>query len=118
MFGPIAWGIAGLGMGIAYSTLSLVVLEHAGQGSEGTATAAIQRLLLNVLGSALGAGVGGALVAYTSRGDKGVGVGIFWQIMLMLAVLALALFTAQRLPNRTQNLARVGEPENAAPAPG
>ena len=116
VFGPIAWGIAGLGMGIAYSTLSLVVLEHAGQGSEGTATAAIQ--LLNVLGSALGAGVGGALVAYTSRGDKGVGVGIFWQIMLMLAVLALALFTAQRLPNRTQNLARVGEPETAAPAPG
>ena len=47
------------------------------QGSEGTATTAIQ--LLNVLGSALGAGVGRALVAYTSRGDKGVGVGIFWR---------------------------------------
>lgn len=98
VLGPIAWGISGLGMGIAYSTLSLVVLEHAGQGSEGAATAAIQ--LLNVLGSALGAGAGGAFVAYASRTEAGIGNGIFWQTMLMLGVLAVALLAAQRLPDR------------------
>ena len=115
VFSPIAWGIAGLGMGIAYSTLSLVVLEHAGQGSEGTATAAIQ--LLNVLGSALGAGVGGALVAYTSRGDKGVGVGIFWQIMLMLAVLALALLPRSACRTGHKTSPRVGEAGNRHTSP-
>jgi len=112
VLGPVAWGIAGLGMGITYSTLSLIVLEHAGQGSEGAATAAIQ--LLNVLGSALGAGAGGAFVAYASRGETGVGSGIFWQTMLMLGVVALALLTAQRLPNRAQRRAEMGESGTSA----
>jgi MFS family permease len=95
---PLTWGVAGLGMGIAFSTLSLVVLEEAPKGAEGAATAGIQ--LMNVLGSALGTGVGGALVARTDAAGVGVGRGILQQDIVMVAVLVVALLTAQRLPGR------------------
>ena len=98
LLAPIGWGIAGLGMGIAYSTLSLVVLEHAPPGAEWVLTAALQ--LLNVLGGALGTGIGGALVAHASRAEAGIAGAIVRQDLLMIAVLAIALLTAQRLPGR------------------
>jgi len=57
----IAWGVTGLGMGLAYSTATLVVLESAPAGEEGAASSATQ--LANVLGTAVGTGIGGAIVA-------------------------------------------------------
>ncbi len=57
----IAWGLGGLGMGLAYAPLSLIVLGEAAPGSEGMATAALQ--LCEVLGIALGTGAAGAIVA-------------------------------------------------------
>jgi MFS family permease len=60
--GIVAWGIAGLGMGLAYAPLSLTVLGEATPGQEGAATAALQ--LSDVLGIALGTGAAGALVAF------------------------------------------------------
>jgi MFS family permease len=98
LLAPMLWGIAGLGMGIAYSTLSLVVLEHAPHGQEGAATSAVQ--LMNMLGSALGAGIGGAVIAHTTTGGQGPGAGIVHQSILMLIVLGVALLAAQRLPSR------------------
>jgi MFS family permease len=95
---PLAWGIAGLGMGIAYSTLSLVVLEDAVPGEEGSATAALQ--LMNVLGSALGAGIGGAIIAQAGASSANVGAALIRQDLLMIAALAIGLLTAQRLPGR------------------
>ena len=55
------WGVAGLGMGLAYTTLGLSMLELAEPGQEGDASASLQ--LASVLGSGLGAGIGGALIA-------------------------------------------------------
>ncbi len=60
--GILGWAIAGLGMGVAYAPLSLTVLGEAAPGQEGAATSALQ--LSDVLGIALGTGVGGALVAF------------------------------------------------------
>ena len=57
----LAWGVAGLGMGLAYASLSLVVLAEAPAGAEGMASAALQ--LCDTLGVALGTGVAGAIVA-------------------------------------------------------
>jgi MFS family permease len=57
----VAWGLGGLGMGLSYAPLSLIVLGEATPGSEGMATAALQ--LCEVLGIALGTGAGGAIVA-------------------------------------------------------
>jgi MFS family permease len=90
---PIAWGVAGLGMGLAYSTISLVVLETAPPGQEGTAASAMQ--LANVLATALGTGVGGVLV-----GAAGATGGITIQSVLMIGIAALAVVAALRMPDR------------------
>ena len=55
------WGVAGFGMGLSYSTPSLVVLREAPPHEQGAATAGLQ--LSDVLGASLGTGIGGALVA-------------------------------------------------------
>lgn len=98
----IAWGIAGLGMGIAFSTLSLVVLEEAPAGAEGAATAGVQ--LTNVLGSALGAGIGGTLVARANTQGGNIATGIIRQDILMVLALVVALVAAQRLPGRNPSV--------------
>ncbi|HEY0602248.1 MAG TPA: MFS transporter [Herpetosiphonaceae bacterium] len=95
---PLAWALAGLGMGVAYSTLSLVVLEHAQDGQEGRATAGLQ--LMNMLGSAIGTGIGGAFIAHSST-TSGTGSGVLRQDLLMLAVVGLAVLAAYRLPTRS-----------------
>jgi MFS family permease len=94
-FASFAWGLAGLGMGLAYSTLSLVVLESVQPGQEGEATGGLQ--LLNVLGSALGTGVGGAFIARVDV-QQGPAGGILLQNLLMAGMLGLAVLVARRLP--------------------
>jgi hypothetical protein len=74
--GVLAWGVAGLGMGLAYAPLSLIVLGEAPPGAEGTAAAALQ--LAETLGVALGTGASGALIA---AGDA-----IGWPLATALAV--------------------------------
>jgi MFS family permease len=66
--GIVAWTLAGFGMGLSYSPLSLTTLREAPPGGEGAATSGLQ--LSDNLGTALGAGVGGALIAF------GVGAGL------------------------------------------
>jgi MFS family permease len=91
----IAWALAGLGMGIAYSTASLVVIETAEPGREGAASASIQ--LAEALGIALGTGVTGALVALNARGALGLAPGIVVADVLMLMVLVLGVLAARRM---------------------
>lgn len=55
-----AWTIAGLGMGLAYAPISMLVLNETAAAEQGAATSALQ--LSDVLGAALGSGVGGAIV--------------------------------------------------------
>jgi len=59
--GVVGWALAGLGMGLCYPIVTLTVLRQAATGQEGAATASLQ--LFDVLGNALGSGLGGALVA-------------------------------------------------------
>jgi MFS family permease len=94
----LGWGVAGLGMGVAFSTLSLVVLEAAQPGQEGTASAALQ--LANVLGVAFGAGIGGVIVGSADAGAAVSLTRIALQDGLMIGALALAALAALRLPNR------------------
>src|SRR5437762_1798388 len=60
----VAWGVGGLGMGLAYSTLSLVVLVTAPKDQVGSASASME--LSAVLGEALGTGLGGVIIAFTA----------------------------------------------------
>jgi MFS family permease len=92
-----AWALAGLGIGTAYSPLSVTTLDRAAAGEEGRATSALQ--LCDVLGQALGTGIAGAIVtAATSRLSHGSGVALAFYFAIAVAVAAVIAGT--RLPAR------------------
>jgi predicted MFS family arabinose efflux permease len=99
VLGVVGWGIAGLGMGFGYTTLSLSMLELAAPGQEGDASASLQ--LASVLGSGLGAGIGGALIAMMHLRGGTLTRALVLQNGLMLAVIALGLFAARGMPAST-----------------
>lgn len=96
----VAWGITGFGMGLAYSTISLVVLETAPMDQEGSATASME--LSSVLGSALGTGLGGVIIGFAVTAGNTAGSGISVVDILVIVVTCLAILTAIRLPGRPQ----------------
>jgi predicted MFS family arabinose efflux permease len=92
------WGVAGVGMGLAYTTISLTVLERAPQGQEGTATAAMQ--LGDRIGTAFGAGLGGVIIGTASHDLTTLNRNIAGHYLLMLMVMGLGLWVARRVPDR------------------
>jgi MFS family permease len=92
----LAWGVAGLGMGLSYAPLSLVVLAEAPEGAEGTASAALQ--LCDTLGVALGTGVAGAIVAAGATLEWTLGTALTVAFALCGAVAVIAAVAARRLP--------------------
>lgn len=94
----LSWAVAGLGMGLAFSTLQLIVLDSAPEGQEGIATAGMQ--LANSLGIAFSAGIGGAIVAAFSSGDQATARGILIQSVAMASALFLGWLIAARLPEK------------------
>jgi MFS family permease len=97
--GLAAWTVAGLGMGMAYAPLSLLMLREALPGQEGQASASLN--LTDVLGTAIGIGVGGAAVAAAAGRDLRVGIAAAFAASAAVAVAALA-FT-RRLPPGTSS---------------
>ncbi|MET0343595.1 MAG: MFS transporter, partial [Polyangiales bacterium] len=89
-----AWGVTGLGMGLAFTTTSAAILEAAPPGREGETSASLQ--LVQVLGAALATGIGGALVAAPFAGDPPL-LGIALVDVAMMAVAALGLALSGRL---------------------
>jgi MFS family permease len=87
-----AWTIAGLGMGIAYAPLSLMMLRVAPEGREGWASASLN--LSDVLGIAIGVGLGGAAVA--AANTVSTGIAIAFGLAAASAVAGLAI--TRRLP--------------------
>ncbi len=94
----VAWGVGGLGMGLAYSTLSLVVLETAPGDQMGSASASME--LSSVLGTALGTGLGGVIIAFAAGSGRSPSWGITVIDLLVIAVIGLSILTAIRLPGR------------------
>lgn len=90
------WSVAGLGIGLVYSPLTLTVLGSAPPGQEGSATASLE--LSGVLGIALGTGIGGALVALAASLNWSERRGVL-SVDLLTATIALVAFAATaRLP--------------------
>jgi MFS family permease len=89
----LGWGVAGLGMGLAYSMLALLMLETATPGEEGVSSAALQ--LMFTLGTAFGAGMGGAVLALADAGALELtgALGIINAMMLAVAVAGAAIAT-------------------------
>ena len=85
------WIVAGLGMGLAYSMLALVMLETSEPGQEGFSSSAFQ--LMFTLGTAFGAGIGGAIVAVAESGalELAPAIAIVFGIMVLVALLTVGV---------------------------
>jgi MFS family permease len=94
----VAWGVASFGMGLAYSTAALAILEGGGPGEAGEASAALQ--LANMLGTAVGTGLGGAVLDAVVETGRPLAAGIGAVDALMTAVALAGLVLARRVPRR------------------
>lgn len=92
----VAWAVAGLGMGLAYSPTSLVTLAQAEVGAEGTASASLQ--VSDQLGVALGTGATGAIVAAGSALGAELGSSLAVAFLVCAVVALFTAATAVRLP--------------------
>ncbi len=90
------FGVAGLGMGLAYSPLSIVMLRVAPAGGEGAASSALS--LSDVLGTALGTGLAGALLAAAVGLGAGEAAGLAAAFGASIVVALGGLALARRLP--------------------
>ena len=98
------FAIAGLGMGLAYSPLALIVLREAPPAEQGSASSAIS--LLDSLGTALGTGVTGALVAASVRIDGEATRGLALGFGVSIAVGCIGMLLSGRLwPKRVRTRA-------------
>src|SRR3984957_21152500 len=70
--GLAAWTVAGLGMGLAYAPLSMMMLQKAPPRQGGRASASLN--LAHVVGTAIGIGVGGAAVGAAAGGHLRLGI--------------------------------------------
>jgi MFS family permease len=92
------WAVGGLGMGLAYSMLAFLTLETAPHGEEGASSASLQ--LMFTLGTAFGAGAGGAVVALADRGALELVQALGAVDAVMVAVAIGAMLAALRVPRR------------------
>lgn len=93
------WAVAGFGIGLAYSPITFAVLREAPAGRRGEATASMQ--LSDLVGVALGTGLGGAAVAVGDAAgwvpDAGLGIAF----AAAGAVGVVGAVVARRLPGPT-----------------
>ncbi len=94
----VAWTVAGLGMGLAYAPITLMMLREAPTGREGWASASLN--LSDVLGSALGAGLGGAAIAVGSTRSWPLSTGVTVAFALAAVIDMAAIAVSGRLPTR------------------
>jgi MFS family permease len=93
--GLAAWTVAGLGIGLAYAPISLMMLQKAPSGQEGRASASLN--LADVLGTAIGIGVGGAAGGAPPRRDRRRGLRAASCAAPAVGLVALAV--TRRLPS-------------------
>ncbi len=96
--GISCWSIAGFGIGLAYAPLSVVTLHVAPEGQEGRATSSLQ--LSDMLGTALGSGVGGVLVALGVAATDSDTPGLVAVYLLGAAVAVVGMVLSRRVPGR------------------
>jgi len=105
------FALSGLGMGFAYSQFAIIVLRDAPPERQGSATSAMS--LSDALGTALGTGIAGALIATSVRAGSGPGPGLGAAIAMGVGVALLGFLAAGRLSIRgrtSPNLPEAAEP--------
>jgi MFS family permease len=97
MLALLAWSVAGLGMGFASPTLTLLAMELAPSGQEGASTSAIGQA--GILGIAVGTGIGGVIVGNTYIGSTISPMSVAGHSLLMVGTLIVALGVTRYLPD-------------------
>lgn len=91
----VGWATAGLGIGLAHSTVSVLAFAAAPEGEGGTVSASLQ--LADQFSSAVATGVGGALLALSARLGYAEQVGVAWAFSFCLVLIFGAVWVAGRL---------------------
>jgi MFS family permease len=94
-FAVPTFAIVGLGMGLSYAPLSLIVLREAPVGEQGSASSALS--LSDVLGTALGTGLTGAIVAAGLRAGVDTLTGLVIGFVAAGTVALCGFFLSTRL---------------------
>jgi MFS family permease len=105
----VAWSVAGLAMGLAYAPTSLLMLQEASADRTGWASASLN--LSDVLGTALGTGLGGAALVLASNQGWSISTGITVAFAFAGFGAVAGLAVSRRLP-----LKRAGRTIAAEPA--
>jgi MFS family permease len=92
---PLSWVVSGFGIGMTFSTMSLVVLSLAPPGREGAASAAINTS--SVIGSAAGTGIGAIIIALGESGAWSTATSVTMIFAAMLVFVAVAIAMTPRL---------------------
>src|SRR6266508_2657034 len=108
----VAWAIGGLGIGLASAPITVTVLGLAPAAEQGTASAQLQ--LSDTLGTALGAGLGGVLVAAGAAAGWEQSSALAGVFGLTGAVALVGVVLTRRLPDR--RVAAVTEEPGASAA--
>lgn len=90
------WTVAGFGMGIAFPTIPLAVMNAAGAGEE--AGELSSALLMDMLGVAIGAGLAGASIAIAESAGWSLEIGLGGAFVVAAAAALTLLPVARRLP--------------------
>lgn len=99
--GVVAWGVAGLGIGVSYPPISLTTLALSEPGREGSATASMQ--LSDVLGTALGTGIGGVVIAAGDRHGWALRPTLLAVYAMALTMSVVGVLLAGRLPRHLEH---------------
>lgn len=91
----LGWAVAGLGMGLAHATASVLAFSYAPEGQGGAVSASLQ--LADQFTSALSTGIGGALLALATRLSLPERSGVAWAFLFCLLLIAAAVWVSGRL---------------------
>jgi MFS family permease len=93
----VGWGVVGVGMGIAFATIPLAAMRVSGAGEEGEELSSV--LLMDMLGVATGAGLGGAAIAASDALGAPLRTGIAGAFAIAIVAAAALIAITRRIPS-------------------
>jgi hypothetical protein len=91
----VGWALVGAGMGVAFPTIPLATMRIAGDGQEAGVLSSV--LLMDVLGVATGAGLGGGAIALTRAAHVPLQRGLAISFAFGFVALVILMLLARRI---------------------
>ena len=91
----VGWAVVGLGMGITFPTLPLATMRLSSVGTEASQLSSV--LLMDMLGVATGAGLGGGAIALSEAWAEPLTTGLAGAFAIGGLALVTLLFTGRRI---------------------